>query len=118
MTTTRLISASKQFDKTKTSTWLQNRLDRATADLEKLTKQHKESKQELVTPVKDFTISPPRPARRRKHTLMSGLLSAACTDGDLRDVIISTAKVLKSQVKIVDMKFIQSRQQVYCREES
>ena len=102
---------------------MQNRLHRATADLEKLTKQQEESKQELVTPVKDFRSTLLHAPRRRKHTLMSGLLSAACTDGDLRDVIISTAKVLKSQVKIVEsiqqnMKFIQSRQQEYCREES
>ena len=33
---------------------------------------------------------------------MSGLLSDACTDGDLRDAIITAANALKSQVKMVE----------------
>jgi hypothetical protein len=42
------------------------------------------------------------PEKKQALTLMSGLLSDACTDGDLRDAIISAANVLKSQTKIVE----------------
>ena len=73
-------------------------------------KQHEASKRELVKPVKELIEL--YPEKKKALTLMSGLLSDACTDGDLRDAIITAANVLKSQVKMVEsiqenMKIIQ-----------
>lgn len=90
----------EQFAKIQTSTWMQKKLDKTTADLEKLVKQHEASKRELVKPVKELIEL--YPEKKKALTLMSGLLSDACTDGDLRDAIISAANVLKAQVKMVE----------------
>ena len=100
----------EEFGKVKTSMWMQKKLDKTTADLDKLVKQHEASKRELVKPVKELIEL--YPEKKKALTLMSGLLSDACTDGDLRDTIITAANVLKSQVKMVEsiqenMKIIQ-----------
>lgn len=63
-------------------------------------KQHEASKRELVKPVKELIEL--YPEKKKALTLMSGLLSDACTDGDLRDAIVSAANVLKSQTKMVE----------------
>jgi len=90
----------EEFGKIKTSTWMQKKLDKTTGELEKLVKQHESSKKALVAPVKELIEL--YPEKKQALTLMSGLLSDACTDGDLRDAIISAANVLKSQTKIVE----------------
>ena len=89
-----------EFVKLKSSTWVQRKLDKNTKELEDLVKQHEKSKRELIKPVKELIEL--NPEKTRALTLMSGLLHDACTDGDLRDAIITSANVLKSQVKIVD----------------
>jgi hypothetical protein len=90
----------EEFAKIKTSTWMQKKLDKTTTELEKQVKQHENSKKELVAPVKELIVL--YPEKKTALTLMSGLLSDACTDGDLRDAIITAANVLKSQTKIVE----------------
>jgi len=90
----------EDFAKIKTSTWIQKKLDKTTRELDKLVKQHENSKKGLVAPVKELIEM--YPEKKKPLTLMSGLLSDACTDGDLREAIISAANVLKSQVKMVE----------------
>jgi len=90
----------EEFNKLKTSMWMQKKLDKTTNELEKLVKQHEASKRELVKPVKELIEL--YPEKKKALTLMSGLLSDACTDGDLRDAIVSAANVLKSQTKMVE----------------
>jgi len=90
----------EEFNKLKTSMWMQKKLDKTTNELEKLVKQHEASKRELVKPVKELIEL--YPEKKQALTLMSGLLSDACTDGDLRDAIVSAANVLKSQTKMVE----------------
>ena len=90
----------EQFATIKSSTWMQKKLDKTTSELDKLVKQHEASKRDLVKPVKELITLYPQ--KKKALTLMSGLLSDACTDGDLRDAIISAANALKSQVKLVE----------------
>ena len=80
--------------------WLRKELSLTKLELDKLVKQHESSKKALVAPVKELIEL--YPEKKKALTLMCGLLSDACTDGDLRDAIISAATVLKSQTKMVE----------------
>jgi hypothetical protein len=90
----------QEFSKIKSSTWMQKKLDKTTSDLGKLMQQHESSKKALIAPVKEMMNL--YPERKKALTLMSGLLSDACTDSDLREMFIEAGNVLKSQVKMVE----------------
>jgi len=79
---------------------MQKKIDKTTNDLSKLMQQHESSKKALIAPVKEMINL--YPERKKALTLMSGLLSDACTDGDLREMFIEAGNVLKSQVKMVE----------------
>ena len=90
----------KDFSKIKTSTWMQKKIDAKTVELSALVSQHEKSEKDLVAPIK--TMIKEQPSRKQSLTAFAGLLSDACTDGELRANIIEAAEVLKSQEKIVD----------------
>ena len=54
----------------------------------------------LVAPVRELIDQ--YPEKTQALTLMSGILSDACKDGELRNAIIAAANVLKAQVKMVE----------------
>ena len=89
-----------EYWKLKGSAWMQKRLTQKEVEVGKLMKKHEESKRNLVKPVNDLMKL--YPEKKKALTLMSGLLSDACTDGDLRDAIIDSANVLKSHLKMVE----------------
>ena len=89
----------EEFGKIKTSTWMQKKLDKTTAELEKLVKQHESSKKALVAPVKELIEL--YPEKKQALTLMSGLLSDACTDGDLRDAAAQIRHVVHQDIVVV-----------------
>jgi len=89
----------EEFNKHKTVTWMQKKLDKTTADLEKLVKQHDDSKKELVKPVNDLIKI--HPEKKKSLLVMLSLLNDSCTDDDVRDTIISSANVLESQQKML-----------------
>lgn len=90
----------KEFATIKTSTWMQKKIDAKHVELSALVAQHEKSKKDLVAPVKEMMKE--HPTRKQSLTAFAGLLSDACTDGELRAKIIESAAVLKSQEKIVD----------------
>lgn len=90
----------KEFATIKTSTWMQKKIDAKHVELSALVAQHEKSKKDLVAPVKEMIKE--QPTRKQPLTAFAGLLSDACTDGELRAKIIESAAVLKSQEKIVD----------------
>jgi len=90
----------KDFSKIKTSTWMQKKIDGTTVELSAKVSQHDKSKKDLVAPVKNMIKE--QPSRKQSLTAFAGLLSDACTDGELRANIIEAAAVLKSQEKIID----------------
>jgi hypothetical protein len=92
-----------EFDKLKSSIWMQKKLDKTTVELEKLVKSHEKTKRDLVKPMKELIEL--YPDKKQELTLMSGLLADACIHGDLRDAFIESAQVLKTQVKLLE--FIQ-----------
>jgi len=120
----------KEFATIKTSTWMQKKIDGLTGtsrcvpsvpsvpppspppltttrlsrmyagELGKLVKEHEKSKKELGKPVKEMITE--NPEMESSLTLLTGLLSDACTNGDLRAMFIDSAKALSSQEKIVE----------------
>ena len=70
--------------------------------LKKLMDQHGESKKELVAPIKQMMKGGDASKERKEAlTYLSGLLSEACDDGALRDLVIEAASVLEEQVKMI-----------------
>ena len=67
------------YEKIKTSTWVQKKLDKTTGELSKLLGKHEKSKRELIKPVKELIAN--YPEKKKALTLLSGLLSDACMDG-------------------------------------
>jgi hypothetical protein len=98
----------EEFDKLKSSIWMQKKLDKTTVELEKLVKSHEETKRDLVKPIKELIEL--YPDKKQELTLMSGLLADACVHGDLRDAFIESAQVLKTQVKLLG--FIQENMKI------
>lgn len=88
-------------DRRKISPLTATRLFRAYAgELGKLVKEHEKSKKDLVKPVKEMMRE--NPQMESSLTLLTGLLSDACTNGDLRAMFIDSAKALSAQEKIVE----------------
>jgi uncharacterized protein YjbJ (UPF0337 family) len=97
-----------EFDKLSTSVWMQKKLDKTSVELEKFLKQYDQSKRELVKPIKELIVL--NPDKKQGMTILSGLLSDACMDSNLRDAIIASAQVLKTQSKIIE--FIQTNMKI------
>ena len=54
----------------------------------------------MIAPVKGLIQV--KPEKKNALTLLTGLLSDASSEGDLRDAILEAAEVLKSQVKLIE----------------
>ena len=89
-----------EFEKLSTSMYMQKKLDKTSVELDKFLEQHEQSKRDLVKPIKELILL--NPDKKKGLTILSGLLSDACTDSDLRDAFIASAQVLKSQTKIIE----------------
>ena len=90
----------KEFSTIKTSTWMAKKIDAMTGDLAKLVKEHEKSKKDMIKPVKEMMRA--NHDMKQSLTILTGLLSDACTNGDIRDMFIESSKVLSAQEKIVE----------------
>lgn len=67
---------------------------------EKLVHEHEATKKHLIAPVKALIVQFPK--KKQALTLLTGLLADACSNGSLREAIITAANVLKSQEEIIE----------------
>ena len=88
--------------KYKSAVWMHKANLEQEKTLKKLIDQHGESKKELVAPIKHMMKGGDASKERKEAlTYLSGLLSEACDDGALRDLVIEAASVLEEQVKMI-----------------
>jgi len=90
----------EEFKKYKHSTWMHKRVDTETKKMNLQLKKYDKTKWELIAPVKGLIQV--KPEKKTALTLLTGLLSDASSEGDLRDAILEAAEVLKSQVKLIE----------------
>jgi len=90
----------EEFQKYKHSTWMHKRVDTETKKMNLQLKKYDKTKRDLIAPVTGLIQV--KPEKKTALTLLTGLLSDASAEGDLRDAIIEAAEVLKSQVKLIE----------------
>ena len=72
----------------------------AAGELDKLVAQHEKSKKDLVKPVKEMIAS--NPSMKKNLMMLTGLLSDACPNEELRAMFVASSKALSAQDKIVE----------------
>ena len=90
----------EEFKKYKHSTWMHKRVDTETKKMNLQLKKYDKTKRDFIAPVTGLIQV--KPEKKTALTLLTGLLSDASAEGDLRDAILEAAEVLKSQVKLIE----------------